>query len=436
MTLDIAPRSPLHLTPAPEDPAAPEPPAALAAAAHQYGTPLYATHMETLARNAAELEDAFPRSWMVQYSLKANDLPALVRRLAARGWGANVVSIGEWRLARRAGLPNARITFEGIGKTDDQLREIIRSAAGGTPLRWVAIESAEEAAALVDLARHAGLGRAGVPPLDILLRLNPRVEPDTHESLAVGRATSKFGMLADEITALVGSDTLDSAVVNLRGLHVHVGSQLSAVDAWVEGTCRALELIQELGPAPWRMDTVDLGGGFPAGLASPRPADFADRLARTLSSAGLTLPPRVAIEPGRYPVGTAGWIAATVLHVRRRGGGQQVVLDAGMTELIRPALYGSRHPAYALSTAALSTAGGAEGELLETRLEGPVCESGDTLGVHRLPPLRRGDLVAIGGAGAYAASLSSRYNGRARAPEVFIEDDGRLTLAQPREEVA
>jgi diaminopimelate decarboxylase len=138
----------------------------------------------------------------------------------------------------------------------------------------------------------------------------------------------------------------------------------------------------------------------------------------------------MAIEPGRYVVAASGWILARVLHVRCRGNRQQAVIDAGMTELIRPALYGARHPVH------LVDGGRPPGELLETAVEGPVCESSDTLGVHRLPALRRGDLVAISGSGAYASSLATRYNGRPRPAEVFLHPSGDLELARAREQVS
>src|SRR5690606_38687084 len=135
------------------------------------------------------------------------------------------------------------------------------------------------------------------------------------------------------------------------------------------------------------------------------------------------LPARVALEPGRHLVSAAGWLVASVLHVRARGDGQQVVLDAGMTELIRPALYGARHEIHPVRVAAADP--------VPTAVEGPVCESSDTLGVHRLPPLSRGDLVAVEHAGAYGSALSSRYNGRPAAPEVFLDGGTSPRLVRP-----
>ena len=169
-------------------------------------------------------------------------------------------------------------------------------------------------------------------------------------------------------------------------------------------------------------DTVDFGGGFPlSGPGAPTPAQFHDALAEGLEKEGLPWPAVCAVEPGRYLVGAAGWLVSSVLHSRPRAAyAQQVVLDAGMTELIRPALYGSRHAVRALRS------GPGPDALLDTAVEGPVCESTDTFGMHSLPSLRRGDLVAIEGAGAYAASFTSRYNGRPQPTEVMVWPDGSL----------
>lgn len=408
-------------------------------AADAYDTPLYVTDLRTLDRYAAEIESAFPDPWLRQYSLKANGLPALVRRLARRGWGGNVVSAGEWRLAVRAGVPNAAITFEGIGKTDQELAGVARAALDGQPLRWLSVESADELRALTRLCRKLATGRRGRPPVDVLVRLNPQVEPETTAGLAVGRMSSKFGLTADEVRQLARAGAFDDPGIRLRGVHVHVGSQLAGVRAWTDGARAAFEtwahLRERCGD---HVDTVDLGGGFPSGAASaPSPAAFRQALNHLIATENPAVPPRLAIEPGRYVVAAAGWILARVLHVRCRGNRQQAVIDAGMTELIRPALYGARHPVHLVSSCAQGDArGDAQGELLETAVEGPVCESSDTLGVHRLPALRRGGLVAIADSGAYASSLATRYNGRPHPAEVFIHPGGDLELARAREQVS
>jgi diaminopimelate decarboxylase len=471
----------------------------LRAAARRHGTPAYVTDLAALDAAAETLRDAFPDPWLRAYSLKANDLPAIVARIAGHGFGANVVSRGEWSLARRAGLPNAAITLEGIGKTDADLRAAARAAADGQPLRWIAVESADEAAALAREVSAAGR-RAGQPHLrvDVLVRLNPGVQPETHAGLATGARASKFGVTADEVGAVIEAGGGPGGPLRWRGFHLHVGSQLGSVDAWRDAVRRALALLALLRGGLSDFDTLDVGGGMPvvpwrpgatAGAAptadggaqpsavadreragrpwdaappppsAPEPRHFAAELAALLDGVPADRrPTRLAVEPGRILVASAGWLVARVLHVRERtlppeptppdrSGAHAlavlppgattadrtrrlVVVDAGMTELVRPALYGAEHAIVALTSFGRPVRAGAT--LRTTRIDGPICESTDQLGEHRLPPLRRGDLVAIADAGAYAASMRSAYNGRLRPAEVFVEPDGRLTLARRR----
>jgi diaminopimelate decarboxylase len=360
----------------------------------------------------------------------------VIAAVAAHGFGANVVSRGEWSQASRAGVPNERITLEGIGKTAADLRAAARAAAEGRSLRWIAVESPEEAAALADEAVAAG-----APRLDVLYRLNPDVAPETLTGLAVGGGGTKFGMNETEIATAIAAGGGPGGPLRPAGIHLHVGSQLGAVDAWRDAVRKALALA-----ALWRgsietFDTVDLGGGFPVGPAG-EPAPSAERFARELGPLLDAVPDdrrpaRLAIEPGRAVVARAGWLVARVLHVRDRAG-RQVVLDAGMTELIRPALYGARHPIHALTSLGRSVEalGVRRADASPARVEGPICESTDALGTHDLPPLERGDLVAIADAGAYAASLGSTYNGRPRPPQVMLAADGRLVLGRRRGSLA
>ena len=416
--------------------------AALRTAASRYGTPLYLTDEAAIAAAAEELRAAFPDPWLRQYSVKANDVPAVIALVTAdrRGLGANVVSRGEWAAARAAGVPNGRITLEGIGKTDADLRAAVRAAVDGDPIRWLAVESADEAAVLGRLAARAGLGAGSGPPLDVLFRLNPDVTPETHAGLAVGAGGSKFGMTETELSAAVEMVAGSQGGLRARGIHLHVGSQLGAVDSWRDAVRRGLALLALLGGKLPDFDTLDLGGGFPVppfGDPGPRPERFARELPALLE----TIPPdrrpaRMAIEPGRFLVARAGWLVGRVLHVRDRGG-RQVILDTGMTELIRPALYGGRHAIVALTSlgrrvddARVPAGDPAADEPVD--VHGPICESTDALGAHPLPALHRGDVVAIRDAGAYGASLSSRYNGRPRPPQVVLGSDGQLVLGRRR----
>ena len=416
----------------------------------RFGTPLAITDQATLEASAVAVREAFPDPWLRAFSVKANDVAPVVARIAALGFDANVVSRGEWAVATKAGLPNDRITLEGVGKSDADLRAAVATAREGRALRWIAIESIEEAEALVDIAgrvsrspspRRSTSARAR---LDVLFRLNPEVAPETQQGLAVGAASSKFGMAADELSAAVevldGVDGLAPA-----GIHLHVGSQLRAVDAWRDAVRRGLAMLALLGGTRPGFDTLDVGGGFPTlplGEGAPGPERFARELPALVEAIPVDRRPRrLAIEPGRALVARAGFLVARVLHVRDRGG-RQVILDTGMAELIRPALYEAWHEIVALTSfgrpveprerSRRGTTPLAEPGFEPARVEGPICESTDHLGEHLLPPLRRGDLVAIRDAGAYAASLASTYNGRPRPPQVIVELDDTLTLARRR----
>ena len=395
--------------------------------------------MAVLRAAATELAVAFPDPIVRQFSVKANDVAGVVAVLHGFGLGANVVSGGEWAIARRAGVPQERITIEGIGKTDADLRRAVRETAARTPPAWLAIESPDEAEALIAIARRARLGTADRPPLDVLFRLNPAVVPETAAGLAVGAVGTKFGMTETELTSTVERVAGADGALVPRGIHLHVGSQLGAVDAWRDAVRRGLALLGLLRGGLDRFDTLDLGGGFPVGplgRPGPRPERFARELAPLLETIPVDRRPRrLVVEPGRFLVARAGWLVARVLHVRDRPGAdveRQVVLDAGMTELIRPALYGARHEIEALTSLRRPVAGHVGAPGTAALVEGPVCESTDHLGTHDLPPLRRGDLVAVRDAGAYAASLGSTYNGRPRPAQVLLEADGSLRLIRRR----
>jgi len=400
---------------------------ALARAADRFGTPVYVMDMISVAAAARQVEDAFGSPWLLHYSLKANDLPAIAGYLAGRGWGGAVVSAGEWQHARHGGLSNQSVVFEGIGKTDSQLGYAVAETAAGRPPRWLVVESAEELTCLADFAAGHQLGRSGRPALDVLLRLNPGVDPETRREFAVGSQTSKFGMSGAEISALARRAVADWPGLTVRGIHVHVGSALTDVGAWALAGVRATTLLEDIARSCPQADTVDYGGGFPLpGSGRPGPDQFRDALLDALAAAGLRLPPRPAIEPGRYLVGSAGWLVSRVLHVRQQpdpaAAEPRVILDAGMTELMRPALYGSLHRVHALRP---------RGDALRaTAVDGPVCEMTDSFGTHQLPPLARGDLVAIEQAGAYAASFTSRYNGRPHPAEALLWHGGELELGE------
>ena len=373
------------------------------------------------------MRDAFPEPWLRLYALKANGLPPLVAEIArSGGFRANAVSRGEIDLALRAGFAPKDTVLEGIGKTDADLALAARLAAEGTPLAWVSVESVEDATALARAARRAGTR------VDALARINPQVTPETHAGLAVGAAASKFGVTPDELNAVIDAGGGPDGPLRWRGIHLHVGSQLNAIDSWRAGARLGLRLLQLQRAALPDFDTIDFGGGFPVAYEGgeksvPSASHFADAVNAELNDlAADARPARIAVEPGRAVVAASGWLVARVLHVRDREARQReqpvVVLDAGMTELIRPALYGALHPMRALTSHGQPTDDRADSPTL-VRVDGPVCESTDTFGTASLPSLERGDVVAIGVAGAYGSSMFSSYNGRPRPPEIGWDGD-------------
>jgi len=427
--------------------------AAAQRAASENPTPFYLTDLSAIARAAAHLEDAFPDPWVRSYSLKADPLPAIVNFITARGWGANCVSLGEISAARSAGVPNARITLEGIGKGPDEFDAAITAAAAGDPLRWVALESADEARALVAevAARHERLAA----PIRILIRLNPAIEPGTHAGLAVGRGSSKFGTDASELRATAQLILAAGESFELIGIHLHAGSQLREMGEWQTAVERSLAAYATLVHEGFISEkvhsergTLCVGGGEPVALdGSDDPAGQA-RAFRAAADAAWSgaqgaVPPIRAIEPGRALASTGTHLITRVLHVRDRvelitgplaspGDAEsrcerQVILDAGMGELPRPALYGARHP--------ILTVTKIQGDERLSAVHGPICESTDALGAHALPSgIARGDLLAIAGAGAYADAMWSPYNSRPRPARLAVDPSGtvRVMRAQYR----
>ena len=396
----------------------------LSAIADSVGTPAY-------VYSGAALEAAFHRidralrgvPHLVAYAVKANGNLALLAHLARLGAGCDIVSGGELARALRAGVAPSKIVFSGVGKTAVEIE-----AALTAQIRAIHVESVAE----LDLVERVA-ARLGAPA-PIALRVNPNVDPETHPYIATGLHDTKFGLELDVARALLPR-ILGSAHLVLEGVACHIGSQLhSAVplSEAVEIVARfALECIAAGAP----LRTLDAGGGWPIAYgdeesdADPWSA-FGAAIRAGIERAGAAkLGLEVVVENGRALVGDAGVLLARVLHVKPQSTKTFVVLDAAMTELIRPALYGAYHAIVPVRAPA------AEAALRVVDVVGPVCETGDFLALDRaLPPLSAGDLVAIRGAGAYGMSMSSQYNARPRAPEVLV-DGGAFRLVRARETI-
>ncbi|MEX2178523.1 MAG: diaminopimelate decarboxylase, partial [Gemmatimonadaceae bacterium] len=385
--------------------------------AREVGTPMYvystAVIADRYARLHAMLSDV-PHK--VHYTLKANSSRAILALLRELGAGAEVVSAGELRRALRAGFTGRDIIFGGVGKTDDELREALDAG-----VLLINAESAAEVTRLDELAREAGV----VAPLG--LRVNPelKLRSGTHQYIKTGEKGHKFGISFDDALPIAQAAAAMKHV-ELLGLDMHLGSQLSRIEPYRAGTERLMALYRELcavGISTIRY--LDVGGGLGVRYDTEQPPDL-DRFARVVLPLLADTPLTLVMEPGRFIVGNAAVLVATVLYRKRSGDKEYVITDTGMTELLRPSHYGAYHRIEAVD-------GARDGDVIVADVVGPVCESGDFLALERtLPNVRPGDRMAVYDVGAYGYAMASNYNGRRRPPEVLVDGD-RFAVITRRE---
>jgi diaminopimelate decarboxylase len=363
---------------------------------------------ERIRRFRAAFGDA-PHS--VCYALKANDALALVAIAAEEGLGADIVSGGELAKALRAGVPPGRIVFSGVGKRRDEIR-----AALDAGVRSVNVESLGE----LDVVALEAAALGKVAPVSV--RLNPDVQADTHAYVATGSAASKFGLGLDDARAAYARAVADPALEPV-GLSFHVGSQLFDSVPMVAAAGAAAVLWRELEAAGVHLRDLDVGGGL--GITYDDGEDAAvEPYAELVSAAASRLGAELVLEPGRWLAGPVGTFVTRVLYVKEVPGRRVAVCDGGMNDLIRPALYGARHP--------ISLLGEDDRSRGLVDVVGPVCETGDffALGVE-LPLPEPGDLLAIGQAGAYCRVMASAYNARPFCAEVIREAGAFRVIREP-----
>jgi diaminopimelate decarboxylase len=375
----------------------------LAGVAQSWGTPTYVYGAGTIRARCRRLVGAMP-GVAVHYAVKALDHPAILSLIAREGLGADVVSGGELRRARRAGFAAGNIVFSGVGKTGAELRQAIEEDIG-----QINVESAEEFFELAAIAES--LGRTA----RVAFRVNPDVDAGTHEKITTGRATDKFGILVQDIPALYDQAS-KTPFIDLRGLAVHIGSQIFSTAPFDAAYARIAGLVRDLRAAGLTVPAVDCGGGLGVAYrdeAEMLPQAWAGVIARHFAGLDVAL----AIEPGRWLVAPAGLLLARVIRTKRSGVARPiVVLDAAMNDLVRPAMYDAWHGILPVAPDALVRAPEA------ADIVGPVCESSDVFARNRLlAPLAGGSLVAILDAGAYGAVMSSTYNARPRAAAVLVD---------------
>ncbi|MEO8288144.1 MAG: diaminopimelate decarboxylase [Chloroflexota bacterium] len=375
--------------------------------AQEYGTPLYIYSAATLRRQYHALESnmaGLASRLLICYALKANANPALGRILAEMGAGADVVSGGEIYLAMRMGFPADRIVFAGVGKTRPEMAEGLEAG-----IRSFHVESLPELESLAEVA--AAMGK--VAPLAV--RVNPDVDAGTHRHITTGTKANKFGVTPQLALALIRQASATPSL-NPIGLHVHIGSQLPGVAPIIEATRRVLQLWDILATEGILLRELDIGGG----LGIPyRPSDAPegpDVLARELRPLLARRTLDLILEPGRFLAGPTGALLTTVTYMKEAANAHMLaVVDAGMNDLLRPALYEAYHPVWPITESAIGTGD-------EIDVVGPVCESSDVLAFNRrLGTLQQGDLLAIGQTGAYGFSMASQYNARPRPAEVLVD---------------
>ena len=377
------------------------------------GTPAYVYDLDAVAAAWRRVNAAFePLGADVLFAVKANSTLAVLSRLARTGAGFDVVSGGELLRVLRAGGDPARTVFAGVGKTARELALAVEHDV------LVHVESVDELEALQAVA--AGLGLRG----RFAVRVNPDVEVDTHAYIRTGHDEAKFGVaveLADQLLARAARG--DFPDLDPAGVHVHVGSQLPDPDGMAAGAKIGIEVIEAGRAAGLMLDWLDVGGGLPidySGRAPLGPEVFAEALAPLVDGRGI----RIGVEPGRYLVARAGALVARVLYRKHRSAGRMLVVDTGMHQLLRPALYQAVH-----RVVPVRAAGPAE----PTEVVGPICESTDVLAAAAdLPDLEPGDLVAILDAGAYGMTMASNYNTHPRPPEIVVSG-GVAAVARRRE---
>jgi diaminopimelate decarboxylase len=388
--------------------------------AQAVGTPFYCYSTATLARHYRVFADAFADvPALVCYSLKANSNQAVVKTLAALGAGADVVSEGELKRARAAGIPPDKIMFSGIGKTAREL-----AAAVDERVLCVNVESEAELELLSSIA--AGKGRE----VCISVRVNPDVDARTHAKIATGKAENKFGIPISRARDVYARASKLPGL-KVTGVDMHIGSQITELEPFDDAFALLSDFVRALRADGHAISHVDLGGGLGIPYREdneppPHPEAYAAIVKRATRDLGCTL----IFEPGRLIVGNAGILVTRVLYLKRGEAKTFVIVDAGMNDLIRPTLYEAHHDIRPVR----EPRAGARRVVAD--VVGPVCESGDFLALDRdMPEPQPSDLLAVMSAGAYGAVLAGTYNTRALVAEVLVRE-GEWALVRPRLEVA
>ncbi len=381
---------------------------AISEVAAAVGTPFYLYSTATLQRHFTVFDEALDGlEHKIFYAMKANDNIAVLRTLAAMGAGMDVVSGGEYAKARAAGVSGDMIVFSGVGKTEAEMRQVL---AGG--IRQFNVESEPEMRQLSRIATDMG------KIAKITLRVNPDVDAKTHAKIATGKSENKFGIPMSQAREAY-REAASLPGLEVVGIDVHIGSQLTDLEPYRQAFTKVAELAETLRADGHNIHRLDLGGGLGipyerSNEAPPLPVEYGQVIRETLGH----LECEIEIEPGRLIAGNAGILVSQVIYLKHGEGRDFLIIDAGMNDLIRPAMYEAHHDIIPVIEAAPGV------EPAPVDIVGPICETGDTFSKQRaMPPLKSGDLVAFRSAGAYGAVMASEYNARPLIPEVLVQGD-------------
>ncbi|HIQ16454.1 MAG TPA: diaminopimelate decarboxylase [Novosphingobium capsulatum] len=385
---------------------------ALPVLAEAVGTPLYVYSRATLTRHARVFRDALkvlPR-FKLAFAVKSNPNLAVLKVLAAEGYGADVVSAGEMERALAAGMAAQDVVFSGVGKTHAELTRALEAGIGQFNL-----ESEEEGLELAEIA--VAMGKVAT----CALRVNPDVDAGTHGKISTGKAENKFGVPFDRAGAIYARLAQVPGLA-MRGLTLHIGSQLSSLDPLEAAFTKIGMLLAAIRAEGHSVTHIDFGGGvgvpYKAGEVFPQPEAYAAMVARVSKDWDIT----AMFEPGRVITGNTGVLMTRVVRVKEGVGAPWVVVDAAMNDLARPALYDAWHDFAAVSPS---------GETMVANIVGPICESSDTFAMNRtIDTVARGDLAVFRTAGAYGATMANTYNSRPLVPEVMVDGDKWAIVAE------
>lgn len=388
----------------------------IARIAAEVGTPLYCYSTATLERHYQVLEKAFAgQDALICFAVKANSNQAVLATLARLGSGMDVVSEGELRRARSAGVTADKIIFAGVGKTREEMAYALKEGIHGFN-----VESEPELEALSEVAANLGLTAR------IALRVNPDVDAKTHAKISTGKSENKFGVPYTAALALYErASTLPG--IDVAGIHMHIGSQITDLQPFRDAFRLMRDMVLDLRQAGHNIRHLDLGGGLGVpyveqNAAPPHPDDYARVIKDATGDLGLKL----ILEPGRMIAGNAGVLVTKVVYVKAGAGRNFTIVDAAMNDLIRPTLYDAHHEIWPV----VESNHEAPDQLQD--IVGPVCETGDYLALDRLlPPFAPGDLMAVMTAGAYGAVMASTYNTRLLIPEVMV-NGAEYAVVRPR----